>query len=412
MITWTNGDGVPHRVALDDGSCKMGKAISQRRDCQPRVHEGRHLPLPLLRPPEHEGHDRHLVTSRRPPATDLRAAVFRRSMEHDAALAASLAGDLEAGFSGACRRSPGPPLHDRPAAARGSRMPRRSLRTRSSGRSGQCAATRAIEWPRSASDPGSRRSRSISRETAGGGSRIAGPRRHSSRWSTPGSIPPTTAGVPPSGPRIGARRSKSSPWRSSHCRRRSAPLGASARRRTERRRDGRGARPARGHHQGPGPSRPRRAPHRPRRRPPPARSPTPNQPGRRACIDPGGHPMTTAPTTASLDLEARSAAWPRRRHLRSGSARSSRRAWPIGTPRSSRRSARRSSPGTAAVSRGWGWRRRRRFEAALRRCFGRPIAPGTAVPERLSRAIQRRLDGDRRVRIPLAIRNDGSRHAT
>jgi plastocyanin len=23
VITWTNGDGVPHRVELDDGSCKM-----------------------------------------------------------------------------------------------------------------------------------------------------------------------------------------------------------------------------------------------------------------------------------------------------------------------------------------------------------------------------------------------------
>jgi len=28
VITWTNGDGVPHGVALDDGSCKMSKSIA------------------------------------------------------------------------------------------------------------------------------------------------------------------------------------------------------------------------------------------------------------------------------------------------------------------------------------------------------------------------------------------------
>ena len=27
VITWTNGDGVPHRVATDDGTCKMGANI-------------------------------------------------------------------------------------------------------------------------------------------------------------------------------------------------------------------------------------------------------------------------------------------------------------------------------------------------------------------------------------------------
>lgn len=27
VITWTNGDGVPHRVALDDGSCGMSENI-------------------------------------------------------------------------------------------------------------------------------------------------------------------------------------------------------------------------------------------------------------------------------------------------------------------------------------------------------------------------------------------------
>ena len=27
VVTWTNGDGVPHRVALDDGSCEMSGNI-------------------------------------------------------------------------------------------------------------------------------------------------------------------------------------------------------------------------------------------------------------------------------------------------------------------------------------------------------------------------------------------------
>jgi len=27
VITWTNGDGVPHKVALDDGSCQMSSNI-------------------------------------------------------------------------------------------------------------------------------------------------------------------------------------------------------------------------------------------------------------------------------------------------------------------------------------------------------------------------------------------------
>jgi plastocyanin len=28
VITWSNGDGVPHKVALDDGSCQMSANIS------------------------------------------------------------------------------------------------------------------------------------------------------------------------------------------------------------------------------------------------------------------------------------------------------------------------------------------------------------------------------------------------
>ena len=28
VITWTNGDGVPHKVALDDGSCTMAQNIA------------------------------------------------------------------------------------------------------------------------------------------------------------------------------------------------------------------------------------------------------------------------------------------------------------------------------------------------------------------------------------------------
>ena len=35
---------------------------------------------------------------------------------------------------------------------------------------------------------------------------------------------------------------------------------------------------------------------------------------------------------------------------------------------------------------------------------GRPIEPADALPERLASAIRRRLDGDRRVRIPLDLR--------
>ncbi len=44
------------------------------------------------------------------------------------------------------------------------------------------------------------------------------------------------------------------------------------------------------------------------------------------------------------------------------------------------------------------------FETRFSREVGRPIAPATALPERLANAIGRRLTGDRRVRIPLDLR--------
>jgi len=44
------------------------------------------------------------------------------------------------------------------------------------------------------------------------------------------------------------------------------------------------------------------------------------------------------------------------------------------------------------------------FESRFRAEVGRDIAPADALPERLSRAISRRLAGDRRVRIPLDLR--------
>jgi O-6-methylguanine DNA methyltransferase len=47
---------------------------------------------------------------------------------------------------------------------------------------------------------------------------------------------------------------------------------------------------------------------------------------------------------------------------------------------------------------------RAEFEARFRADVGRDIAPGAAVPERLARAIARRLAGDRRVQIPLDLR--------
>jgi len=44
------------------------------------------------------------------------------------------------------------------------------------------------------------------------------------------------------------------------------------------------------------------------------------------------------------------------------------------------------------------------FERRVRAMTGRPIRPAAAVPDRLRRAIERRLAGDRRVSIPLDLR--------
>jgi O-6-methylguanine DNA methyltransferase len=44
------------------------------------------------------------------------------------------------------------------------------------------------------------------------------------------------------------------------------------------------------------------------------------------------------------------------------------------------------------------------FESRFREHVGRPIEPGTALPQRLARAIDRRLAGDRRAHIPLDLR--------
>ena len=44
------------------------------------------------------------------------------------------------------------------------------------------------------------------------------------------------------------------------------------------------------------------------------------------------------------------------------------------------------------------------FEARFRESIGRPIERAAAVPERLTRAIERRLGGDRRAHIPLDLR--------
>jgi O-6-methylguanine DNA methyltransferase len=44
------------------------------------------------------------------------------------------------------------------------------------------------------------------------------------------------------------------------------------------------------------------------------------------------------------------------------------------------------------------------FESRFRAEVGRPIERGKTLPDRLARAIERRIDGDRRVRIPLDLR--------
>src|SRR6185503_8355769 len=44
------------------------------------------------------------------------------------------------------------------------------------------------------------------------------------------------------------------------------------------------------------------------------------------------------------------------------------------------------------------------FEARFAAAVGRPIQRGDALPARLAKAIRRRLDGDRQVRIPLDLR--------
>ena len=58
--------------------------------------------------------------------------------------------------------------------------------------------------------------------------------------------------------------------------------------------------------------------------------------------------------------------------------------------------------GVSWVAHGRG--RRRVRATGLARSVGRPIEPADALPERLASAIRRRLDGDRRVRIPLDLR--------
>ena len=64
-----------------------------------------------------------------------------------------------------------------------------------------------------------------------------------------------------------------------------------------------------------------------------------------------------------------------------------------------------SSPGTAAASRGWRPAGDRDdFERRFRSAVGRDVGPADALPGALGRSIARRLDGDRRVRIPLDLR--------